>query len=168
MNDSLKYFFSWFVLIFLQIFLFNQIGIGDWAYALVFPLAILMLPLQINPSFIFIIAFFSGLIIDLSVWRLGVHAFSSVTLMAIRGTWINFITPQLSAVEKDELELPEQALDWQLTYLGPLLIIYSFIYFVLVDFGLSISSILSFILTGLYSTFLSLLVFILIYRTPKR
>jgi hypothetical protein len=166
--DNLKYFFSWLILIFLQIFVFNQIALGEWAYAIVFPISILMLPLQINTSVVFLIGFFTGLIIDLSTWRLGVHAFTSVAILAFRGTWINFITPQLSAVEKEELELPEQDLDWQFTYLGPLFIVYACIYFLLVDFGFSVKSLLSLILTGLYSTFLSLLVFVLIYRNTKR
>ncbi len=163
-----KYIIFYFVILFLQFFIFNAITINEYAYAFVFNLVLFMLPLSVNNTFLLFFAFFSGLLVDISTMKIGVHAFSTVMIVPIRELWLNFITPQLSVNEKQLMIIEEQPLDWHFTYLVPLIFIYSFIYHIFANLGFSTITLFQVISTGIYSSLLNFIFFILFFSKTKK
>lgn len=95
MNDFLKY-TIWFVtLVLLQVFVFDNIQFNNYLTPNVYILLILILPLQMHPSQVLLVAFALGLSVDIvSSGIIGAHAAACVACAYWRKTLIRFILPK--------------------------------------------------------------------------
>ncbi len=156
------------VIIFLQVFFFNAISLFDMAYAFVYVMVLLLLPLDWNFKILITVAFLIGLLLDFTNLKLGIHAFTSTLIVTIRSWWIDIITPQINPVEKPNFKPYTQSLSWIVSYFTPLVFLYALIYHILSDLHFSLNTFWKFFMTGFYSDILILIIFALFIRTSDK
>lgn len=164
----IKYYLQFGIYIILQVFVFEYLGFGLVSSPHVSILFIAFSPLRLNTSLYFVSAFTFGIIIDSIKHPLGAHAMACVLIAGIRFFWLEIIKPQVSSDELEVLNLEEQSLLWQLAYVTPLIFIYELYYFILVDIGISVNTLLKILAGGSYTVFVAAIFIILFYRkNPK-
>lgn len=151
-----------------QIFLFNALTLYDLAYAFIFPIIFWLFPLHWNYKWNTLIAFILGLIVDVSLLKIGIHAFTSVLMMTLREVWIDLITPQINPNERENFKPYTQSTLWAITYFVPLTFMYSLVYHVMRDLGFSLNTFWKFLLTGIYSAFWIILLYSLFVRQNEK
>jgi rod shape-determining protein MreD len=87
MKSLAKYSAAFIVLIVLQLLIFSNIEFSGYVNPYVYVMFILILPFSIPSWFLLILAFFTGLVVDLFSGTLGVHAFATVMAGFVR-PWI--------------------------------------------------------------------------------
>lgn len=160
--------FAFTILVFLQLFFFNAITLYDTAYAFVFVMVLLLLPMDWDYKMLISLAFFLGLLIDLSVLKPGIHASSSILIVTIRGYWIDIITPQINPNDKINFKPYAQNISWIVSYFTPLIFFYAFVYHILSDLYLSLNTFWKFFATGFYSSLLVILIYALFIKTSEK
>jgi hypothetical protein len=164
----MKHIVLFFVFILLQVFLFDQLTLFDIAYCQVFFLYALYLPLDLTLMSVYGITAAMGLIIGLMSPPIGAHASAALVVAAVRLYWISAITPQLTVKtgsgNKLMLDLEEQPVSWQFTYVAPLVFLYQVLFQLLVDFNFTVRTFLKILASGLLSTLFMLPLIVLIYR----
>ncbi len=84
MKNLSRYSGAFIVLIVLQLIIFNNIEFSGYVNPYVYVMFILILPFSIPSWFLLLLAFFTGLVIDLFSGTLGVHAFATVMAGFVR------------------------------------------------------------------------------------
>ncbi len=87
MKSLARYSGAFIVLILLQLIIFSNIEFSGYVNPYVYVMFILILPFSIPSWFLLILAFFTGLVVDLFSGTLGVHAFATVMAGFVR-PWI--------------------------------------------------------------------------------
>ena len=87
MKSLARYSAAFIVLIVLQIVIFSNIEFSGYVNPYVYVMFILILPFSIPSWLLLILAFFTGLVVDLFSGTLGVHAFATVMAGFVR-PWI--------------------------------------------------------------------------------
>lgn len=87
MKSLARYSAAFIVLIVLQLLIFSNIEFSGYVNPYVYVMFILILPFSIPSWFLLILAFFTGLVVDLFSGTLGVHAFATVMAGFVR-PWI--------------------------------------------------------------------------------
>ncbi|MBP5516664.1 MAG: rod shape-determining protein MreD [Bacteroidales bacterium] len=150
------------VLALLQILVFNNIYLGGYINPCVYVLFIAMLPTSMGYIAMMIVAFATGLCIDVSTNILGLHAFACTFVAFIRGIWLDKIIMR----DNDEpIETPSiygGSYQQFLVYLLLVFLIFHFVYYLLLIFSLRdlpkiliislISAVISWLLAILYQT----------------
>jgi len=94
LNNSIRFI----LLLLVQIIIFSQLHLGPlgpyYIDIIVFPLAYLLLPFRTPREFQFLLAFGSGLFVDLAMQSPGLHAGASVFTMAIRPFVLRILEPR--------------------------------------------------------------------------
>jgi len=83
-NLYIKNIVRFIALILLQVLVLNHMNLGGYINPYVYVLFILLLPVQINKSFLLLLSFLTGLTIDLFGNTLGLHAAATVLLAYAR------------------------------------------------------------------------------------
>jgi len=123
------------LLIVLQIFFFNYVLVGGIGTPLIYPLFILLLPINIPPVTILILSFGSGLLIDVLSNGGGVHAASLTAMGFLRKPVLDMLMPQ-SGYEKNELpSLQQQKTRWFAIYTTSLILLHHTVFFFLEIFS---------------------------------
>lgn len=78
MNSVIRYTGSFLILIVLQLLIFNNIEFSGYVNPYIYVMFILILPVAIPSWILLILAFLTGLVIDLFSGTIGVHAFATV------------------------------------------------------------------------------------------
>lgn len=158
-------------LFFLQILVFKQISfpIGTIANAhfLIYPLAILMMPIKTSKIILIILAFILGMGLDIYYDSLGVHSATIVFTAYIRNIVIAFLEPYEGYNINDVPTISNMGLSWFFTYSSTLLLIHIFTYFSIEAFSfvfffeIFLNTIFSFLIS-----FIIIIVYQFIFR-PK-
>ncbi len=156
-------------LIFLQIFLFNQVDLTispEYApYLLVYPLIYIILPMGINRYLLIGLAFFLGLFMDIFFDSPGVHAGASAAGAYFKGGILSLLLPQGNAEQNAAISLKKHNIYWLARYNGLVLLVHCIFLFSLEIFTFYF---LDFILVKtLLTTILSLLMIIVIQLLYK-
>jgi len=97
-SDVILNIVRFFLLIFLQVFVLDQIEISGpvngYFNAYLYILFILMLPVNINKLFLLVLSFLCGLTIDLFTGTLGMHASASLVIALLRPSFLHVIAPR--------------------------------------------------------------------------
>lgn len=130
MNLLLKHTALFVIYLVLQVFVFNHFTLFDVATPCIFLVFLLNLPMSTRYPVLLLIAFFSGLALDLfSVGLIkGVHAFSAVFLMSIRDFWVWGISNRANYRGSEENMLQVQSLPWYMQYIIPMVLVYEAVY----------------------------------------
>lgn len=146
----------------LQLLVFNNIYLGGFITPFLYVLFILMLPTSLPRMAMLVVAFATGLTMDMFSNLMGLHTFAATLVAMCRILFADKILTRGEDVSIDIPSIRSVALGPMLYYLFLLLIIYHIAYFGLVLF--SVHDTLRILLTALASTFVSWLLAIL-YQT---
>lgn len=160
--------FSFIMILFLQLFFFNAITLYDTAFAFVFIMVLLLLPLDWNYKLLITVAFFIGIVVDISILKVGIHAFTSILIITLRGFWIDIITPQINPNDRINFKPYAQNLSWMVSYFTPLIFLYSLIYHTLSDLHFTLNTFWKFFATGFYTSILIILIYILFIKISDK
>ncbi len=122
-----------FGLVVLQVLLFKYINIEisgfPYVHFLVYPLFIMLLPLNMRRTIVLLISFFTGLFVDMFYDSPGVHTAACVFMGYGRGIIIDFLEP-FGGYPKISAPSPQNlGFNWFLVYSSMLLTIFLFAYF---------------------------------------
>lgn len=120
-------------LILVQVLVFKQItfSIGGLAYIhfLIYPLAILLMPIKTLRSVLLITAFIVGLTLDMFYDSVGIHAAALVFTAYIRNIVIALLEPYDGYNMTDVPSIQNFGLGWFISYISITLLIHVFLYF---------------------------------------
>ena len=138
MNQPLVLHIVRFLIAFLiQVLILNQIEIGFGIQLMVYPLFILLLPIDMNVFYLMIIAFGTGGMIDIFSNTYGLHASSLLVFAYFRPIIFNLFAPRDGYDILLETNVFNMGSSWFIRAFGLLLIIHHLWYFLLEMFKLS-------------------------------
>lgn len=150
-------FFGFYLL--LQIFFVRQLVLFNYAFCFVYIATVLFLDFDTSPTTLIILAFFSGLFIDIFYDTLGMHAASNVLIAFLRPTILTLLTPRRGYDERMTLSLESMGFQWLVIYVGTMAFIHHFILFFMEasDLGLFLQILLKTICSTILTTFVVIL-----------
>lgn len=157
--------FNFIALLLVQLPLLYKVVLFDRAFAFFYVGFLLLLPFRWNQSFLLLIGFFSGLIVDIFSNTPGIHAGASVFIMYIRFTWLRVVHDDLEdLVNINHMSLKNIGFS---LYLLPLVLIHHFLIFLVENGGFHLFGML--LSKTIFSTFFSFtIIFVLNYLiVPK-
>lgn len=160
-----------FVLLFvLQVLILNYLEIGYGIQMMIYPLFILLLPVEMNVFYLMLIAFGLGAFIDIFSDTFGMHASSALMFAYFRPMIFKLFAPRDGYDALMETNMFQMGFGWFLRTFGILLLIHHLWFFILMIFRVSeilyilqmtgLSAVLSFILCILFQQ--------LFLRKPKK
>lgn len=167
-NLILNNIFRFSILVTIQVLLLKDLELGgtnfNYIQVYIYPILLLLLPVGINRSYLLLIGFFLGLLIDIFYSSLGVHASASVFIAYIRPYILKGFEPRGGYNESHSPTKYRMGNTWFFRYLAIMLVLHLFFLFSVEAFSFvyiqsillkTISSfIISFIVIAIY-TFIS-------------
>lgn len=134
MNNAIPTNLIRFIVIFLvQVMIFKQVtfSLGGLAFVhfIIYPLAILLMPIKTPKVILLISAFIMGLGLDMFYDSVGIHAASLVFTAYIRNIIIAFLEPFDGYNVTDVPTIKNFGIGWFVSYISISLLIHSFVYF---------------------------------------
>lgn len=126
MNEVLKQSFRWVLLILLQIIIFNRIGFFSLFNPFVYVYFVLMLPLATPRSLLLILAFLTGLTVDIFSNTGGLHALATTLVAFIRPFWVKIAIPRSNYDDLSNIKLKEIEFGQFMAYCSLLLLVHHF------------------------------------------
>ncbi len=151
------------LLVLLQVTVFNNVYLGGYLNPCLFVLFIAMLPTNTGRIPMMLIAFFTGLIVDIATNMLGFHAFACTVVAFLRGVWLDGI---IMHDNNEDIETPSfYSGSYQQfgIYLFLILLFYNIVYYSLLIFDLhdiwqiALSAMLGTVVTWILATLYQML-----------
>jgi len=121
------------VLAALQVLVLSRIGVGEeWArytQALIYPLVILLLPINLPTVVVLLISFVLGMSIDIPLGTLGIHSSAMVLTGFARGLVLAILEPREGYQVENSPTKAEFGFTWFLSYSAILMTIHCFTLF---------------------------------------
>ena len=143
-----------------QVLIFKQItfSLGGLAYIhfLIYPIAILLMPVKRSRPVLLVLAFIFGIALDMFYDSPGIHAAALVFTAYIRNIIIIFLEPFDGYNIDDVPTLKRMGTGWFVSYISVALLIHTFIYFSIEAFSfvfffeIFLNTIFSFIVTFIF------------------
>lgn len=153
MFKSIAYFWMSVALLFVQIFILDEISMALWLRPMIFPLVILLLPIEWRTIWVVVAALLLGIFMDLSLGGQGLYT-STLLPLAVMRRWILYLTTRRSVESGDQTSLlSRMSLHQVMIYVGAMLALHHTMYFLLES--LSMISLVQLIVTILFSSLLS-------------
>jgi rod shape-determining protein MreD len=93
-NPRIRQLLLFFLLVFLQVWLFNKIHLWGFATPLVYIYFIIKLPVEMNRNLVLLLSAFLGLIIDLFTSTLGVNMLATIVVGFSRAGFLKLFAPR--------------------------------------------------------------------------
>ena len=155
MFKSVAYFWMAVALLFVQIFILDEISMALWLRPMIFPLVLLLLPIEWRTIWVVIVALLLGIFMDISLGGQGLYT-STLLPLAVMRRWILYLTTRRSVEAGDQTSLlSRMPLRQVMIYVGAMLVLHHTMFFFLES--LSMISVMQLIVTILFSSLLSLL-----------
>jgi len=170
MNDAVKY-ISYFVgLIIAQTLIFGQLEFGLGLHIMIYPLFLIVLPFDIKPVFLMLIAFAMGIILDAFSNTFGLHASASVLIAYLRPELYRLFAPREGYDILMKPSVRDLGINWFVSVTGIVILIHHFWFFFLEFFKWSarFSILKNTILSGLITVFIVLAIEILFTKKESR
>lgn len=141
MNEvNVKNIIRFIVFLLIQVLILKRIQIAAPGFNLIhlffYPLAILLLPLNSNRSFVLLISFLAGITVDFFYDSPGVHAFSAVLIGYLRTSFFKWLEPRGGYGTNVLPTLGLMGNTWVISYLALGMGVYILTYFSLQAFSL--------------------------------
>ena len=164
-NRILKYGLMFFVLIIIQVPVLKQIQLGGYLNPFIYILFVMLLPLDMPRYLLLILAFITGLTVDVFSNSTGIHAAATVFIAYIKPSVIRYISNR----EEDRNLYPglkQNKFIWFLSYTVIMVFFHHFILFFLEYFTFShfFHTLLKFILSSVLSVFVIIFSQFLLFR----
>ena len=104
MFKNILYFWLTLALLFLQIFILDEISIALWLRPMIFPLIILLLPIEWRPIWVILATLLLGMLMDMALGGAGLYTSTLLPLAVVR-RWILFLTTRRSVEAGDQTSL---------------------------------------------------------------
>lgn len=154
MFKSILYFWLTIALLFLQVFILDEISIALWLRPMIFPLVILLLPIERRTIWVLLSALALGVFMDMALGGAGLYT-STLLPLAVLRRWILFLTTRRSVESGDQTSLlSRMPLRQVMIYVGAMLLLYNTAFFLLES--LSMVAVMQIIATIIFSTALSM------------
>lgn len=154
MFKNILYFWLILALLFLQIFILDEISIALWLRPMIFPLIILLLPIEWRPIWVILATLLLGMLMDMALGGAGLYTSTLLPLAVVR-RWILFLTTRRSVEAGDQTSLlSRMPMRQVILYVGAMLLLYSTMFFMLES--LSTIGAMQLVATILCSTVLSI------------
>lgn len=153
-NSIIRYIIIFIILILLQVLLFNNIQFSGYVNPYVYIMLILLLPVEIPSWLLLLIAFFTGLTIDLFTGTPGMHASATILSGFCRPFILRLISPRDGYAPGAVPSMASYGFRWFLFYSVAIVLIHHFALFYLevfrfTDFFRTLSRVL---LSSIFST----------------
>jgi len=122
---------SFFLYVLFQVLLLKNFILFDTAFCFVYIAFVLLLPLEIGPMSLMIVAFITGFSIDIFYDSLGINAAASVFIAFLRPYWLKIVTPRGGYEEIVIPSLKSIDFGWFFIYSLPLIFIHQLVLFFL-------------------------------------
>ena len=150
--------FRFVLLVFLQIFILNNIQFSGFINPYLYILFILMLPFEASGWFLLILAFFMGLVIDIASMTIGYHIIATVFMAYFRVHLLRFIAPHDGYEPGMSPTIQSLGFAWFFKYAAILTLAHHFILFWIESFRLD-----DYLLTTLRAVASSVFTIVLIF-----
>ncbi len=160
----------YFILFFLlQIIFFRNVLLFDYALCFVYIGYILILPIDIKPIPLMLIAFGFGLLMDSFFDTVGINAFVCVLIAYIRPYILKVLTPGGGYDALMEISIPYMGFVWFIKYSALLIFIHHFIFFTLEAWNMSLflDVFIRTVLSTIFTLFIIVLLQYLFNRSDK-
>lgn len=155
MFKSIAYFWMTVALLFVQLFILDEISIAMWLRPMIFPLVILLLPIEWRTIWVVVASLLLGIFMDISIGGMGLYT-STLLPLAVMRRWILYLSTRRSIEAGDQTSLLSRMSLYQvMIYVGVMLLLHHTMFFALES--LSFVGVMQLIATILFSTLLSIL-----------
>ena len=128
-RQNIKYIGHFFLIVGIQVLVLNHININGLINPYLYPLLIILLPLNIRPYALLLIAFFTGITIDCFEHSYGMHASVLVLVAFLRPLLFKILNPKEQ--ENDDLiDMYYHGVTWFVVYISIMVFLHHLIYFV--------------------------------------
>lgn len=117
LSEVIKSVFRFILLILLQVVLLNKIRFAGYINPFVYPLFLLLLPVRIPKTLLLILAFITGICVDVFSDTLGMHAAASVFLGFMRPYIIKLLAPRDGYDSDAVISIKQMGILWMVYYL---------------------------------------------------
>ena len=156
MYKQFTYFWLAFAILVVQIFLLDNISIAMWLRPMIFPLVVLLLPMEWRMVWTLLSALAIGLTMDLALGGSGLYT-SSLLPLAVLRPWIMYLTTGRTVEHGDQSALLSRMLTKQvMLYVAGAMLVHHTLFFMLET--LSFASPMRLVATILCSTLLTMVV----------
>ena len=121
--------FSFILYLLLQVTLVRNMILFDTAFCYVYVAFIILLPFEIGPVLLMVIAFLCGFMVDIFYDSLGIHAAASVLIAFLRPFWTKTIPPRGGYEMGMKPTIKIMGFSWFLTFTLPLILIHHSVLF---------------------------------------
>jgi hypothetical protein len=169
MNILVKHSVRFLILGLVQVLLLNQLEIGLGIQAMVYPLFILLLPIDLGTIPLLIFAFIFGISIDAISNTFGLHASSLMVFAYCRPLFLKVFAPRDGYENVKEGNTYEMGLSWFLWVYGGLLLVHHFWFFYMEVFRIDeiVFVLQKTFLSALVSFFMAFILQILLVTKPR-
>lgn len=115
-NSIVGYSLLFVVLILLQVLIFNHVQFGGYINPYVYLLFIMLLPIDIRGGTLLVLAFLTGLTVDMFLDSLGMHAAATLCMAFVRPAVIRLISVRSDFEPGTVPTISSQGLRWIITY----------------------------------------------------
>lgn len=144
------------MVLFLQIFILDELSIAMWLRPMIFPIVVLLLPMEWRTIWVMLATLVVGLVMDLAQGGAGLYTATLLPLSVLRG-WVLYITTRRSVEHGDQTSLfSRMSMRYIMVYVGAMLLLHHSMFFLLER--LSFTMPLQLVLTILLSSALSLVI----------
>lgn len=137
MSSVVKHILRFFLFFLVQVLVLNQIELGMGIQIMIYPLFILLLPVEMSVFTLMIIAFVLGLSIDSMSGTFGLHASSLLAFAYFRPMIFNLFAPRDGYDILLETNIFTMGMGWFIKTFGILMLIHHFWFFMLEMFKLN-------------------------------
>jgi hypothetical protein len=169
MNNLLTHITRLVIFVLAQGLIFGQLEFGAGIHPMIYPLFILMLPFDMSPILLMILAFITGVSVDFFMNTFGLHASAAVLIAYTRPELYRLFSPRDGYDVLKEPTASEFGYKWFLYVAGITITIHHAWFFFLEHFKLSDWLIIlqKIILSVLATMFILLIIQILFFKKPK-
>jgi hypothetical protein len=140
----------------LQIILFRGLVLFNVAFCFIYLGAIITLPKEISHTYLVLVSFLAGVIVDAFYNTMGMHTAACTLIGYLRPYILLFVTPQRGYEDKSDFSIKTMGFIWFITFVGILVLIHHFFIFFLElgSFTLFFTTLLKVVCTFVFTMFM--------------
>jgi rod shape-determining protein MreD len=135
--EIINFIFRFLVLLSIQVLVLNNIQFSGFINPFLYVMFILMLPVKLPKTILLVVAFITGLIIDMFSNTMGMHAAACLVMGYVRPGWLRVLAPR-DGYESDALpSVKNYGFQWFIVYASVMVLVHHFCLFYIEVFRFS-------------------------------